>query len=111
VFADESNVHTMEFFDEAQTVKWFASVSVGIHVHTGSLEKEIEEAEREKKGISGLGLPIIGPACNLSCHIVGWHAFDAMNYTGMSQRLKAVPGLDHMLAGWKKYKSNNYLLE
>lgn len=95
MFADESNVHTMEFFDEAQTVKWFASVSVGVLVHTGGLEKEIEEAEGEKKGNTGLGFPIIGPACNSSCHIVGWHAFGTLNYTGMSRVLKVVPGLDH----------------
>lgn len=84
MFADESNVHTMEFFDEAQMVKHIASVSVGILVHTGGLEKEIQETERGKKGTSGLGFPVIGPACNSSCHIVGWHSFDTLNYTGMS---------------------------
>ncbi|XP_078181671.1 putative beta-1,4-xylosyltransferase IRX14 [Carex rostrata] len=93
VFADESNVHTMEFFDEAQMVKHIASVSVGILVHTGGLEKEIQETERGKKGTSGLGFPVIGPACNSSGHIVGWHSFDTLNYTGKIANFVGEEGL------------------
>ncbi|KAJ4798927.1 Glycosyltransferase [Rhynchospora pubera] len=82
VFADESNVHTMELFDEAQMVKWIASASVGILAHTGILGKDIEESESTNKWSSSLGFPVIGPACNSSGHYVGWHALDTSNYTG-----------------------------
>ncbi|KAJ3708109.1 hypothetical protein LUZ61_011814 [Rhynchospora tenuis] len=93
VFADESNVHTMELFDEAQMVNWIASASVGILAHTGILEKDIEESESTNKQSSSLGFPVIGPACNSSGHFVGWRALDTSNYTGKIANFVGEEGL------------------
>ncbi|XP_072962905.1 probable beta-1,4-xylosyltransferase IRX14 isoform X2 [Typha angustifolia] len=64
VFADDSNVHSLEFFDEAKKVNWMGAVSLAILGH--------ESAE----------IPIQGPVCNTSGHLVGWHSFNSINYRG-----------------------------
>lgn len=34
MFADESNMHCLELFDEIQNVKWMGTVSVGVLAHS-----------------------------------------------------------------------------
>ncbi|KAJ3679128.1 hypothetical protein LUZ60_017139 [Juncus effusus] len=99
VFLDESNIHTMEFFDEAQKVKRIGLASVGILVHGGpglgkddDEEQEIE-IEEEKKGKSKLGFPVIGPVCNKSGHFIGFHSFNSSNYTGKIAEFVGEEGL------------------
>lgn len=67
VFADESNVHSMELFDEIQKVKWMGAVSVGFLLHSGMTET-MGNDEKEK-----FPVPIQGPACNSSGDLIGWH--------------------------------------
>ncbi|KAL0726200.1 hypothetical protein Bca4012_022293 [Brassica carinata] len=88
MFADDSNMHSMEFFDEIQNVKWFGAVSVGILAHSGNAEemvmsmdkskREMEEEERRSP------LPVQGPACNATDKLVGWHVFNTLPYAGKS---------------------------
>lgn len=79
VFADDSNIHSMEFFDEAQKVKWMGAVSVGILAHSGNSEpapgRRFNEEEKENSPV-----PIQGPACNSTGQLVGWHAFNSSTY-------------------------------
>ncbi|GAB2279637.1 hypothetical protein Dimus_014281 [Dionaea muscipula] len=35
MFADDSNMHSLELFDEVQKVKWIGAISVGILLHSG----------------------------------------------------------------------------
>lgn len=79
VFADDSNMHSMEFFDEVQKVKWMGAVSVGILAHSGNPEptpnRQFSEEEKEN-----FPVPIQGPACNSSGQLIGWHAFNSLPY-------------------------------
>ncbi|WOL11864.1 putative glucuronosyltransferase [Canna indica] len=82
VFTDDSNVHTVELFDEAQKVKWMGAISVGILTHTGRSDAmgdpEVGEEEKEEKS----PMPIQGPACNSSGHLVGWYTYNPLPNTG-----------------------------
>ncbi|THU63725.1 hypothetical protein C4D60_Mb01t18860 [Musa balbisiana] len=69
VFADESNVHRLELFDEVQKVEWIGALSVGILTHS---QREGEKGQSP--------LPIQGPACNASGHLIGWHTFNNLPY-------------------------------
>ncbi|KAJ0252346.1 Beta-1,4-xylosyltransferase IRX14 [Hirschfeldia incana] len=89
MFADDSNMHSMEFFDEIQNVKWFGAVSVGILAHSGNAEemvmsmdkrRRVEEGEEEERS----SLPVQGPACNATDKLVGWHVFNTLPYAGKS---------------------------
>ncbi|KAK6128697.1 hypothetical protein DH2020_037547 [Rehmannia glutinosa] len=62
MFADDSNMHNLELFNEIQKVKWIGAISVGILVHWG------------------------GPACNSSNHFVGWHTFNPLPYVERSAK-------------------------
>ncbi|CAL9086986.1 unnamed protein product [Musa acuminata var. zebrina] len=73
VFADDSNVHSMELFDEAQKVKWVGAVSIGILAHSG----RSGAGEEDKSPV-----PIQGPACNSSGDLVGWHIYNPLPHTG-----------------------------
>lgn len=75
IFVDDSNMHSMEFFDEIQNVKWFGALSVGIIVQSDRRDESSEEVENPP-------IPAQGPACNSSNKLVGWHTFDALPYTG-----------------------------
>lgn len=75
IFADDSNMHSLEFFDEIQKVKWIGALSVGILAHSGGVEEEISTVQKEED--KHLQLPVQGPACNSSDHFVGWHPFDS----------------------------------
>ncbi|KAJ0989485.1 hypothetical protein J5N97_007841 [Dioscorea zingiberensis] len=88
MFADDSNMHSMEMFDEIQSVKWMGALSVGILAYSGNSEVEVKKEEsdegEEKKNSP---LPIQGPACNSSGHLVGWHTFNSLPYAEKSATL------------------------
>ncbi|KOM32356.1 hypothetical protein LR48_Vigan01g191200 [Vigna angularis] len=71
MFVDDSNMHSMELFDEIQNVKWIGAFSIGILVHSG----RVEEAS---------AIPVQGPACNATNNLVGWHTFKSLRYVGKS---------------------------
>lgn len=83
VFADDSNMHSMELFDEIQNVKWIGALSIGILAHSSTTTDESESstvqrvAEDENRPV-----PVQGPACNSSNKLVGWHTFNTQPYEG-----------------------------
>ena len=80
MFADDSNMHSMELFDEIQSVKWIGAVSVGILVHSGGAdESSTLQGEEEAPP-----MPVQGPACNATNNLVGWHTFNKLRYAGKS---------------------------
>lgn len=85
MFADDSNMHSMELFDEIQKVNWIGAVSVGILAHSGHSDEELLEVQKnvdEKKSV----LPVQGPACNSSNQLVGWHTFASLPYVQKSAK-------------------------
>ncbi|KAG6729155.1 hypothetical protein I3842_01G013000 [Carya illinoinensis] len=85
MFADDSNMHSMELFDEIQNVRWVGALSVGILAHSSDADETsasvIEKNEDEENPES---LPVQGPACNSSNHLAGWHTFNSLPYLGKS---------------------------
>lgn len=78
MFADDSNMHSMELFDAIQSVKWFGAISIGILTHSGtSDELPVPQKEKHKQNSS---LPVQGPACNASDKLVGWHTFNSLPF-------------------------------
>lgn len=83
VFADDSNMHSMELFDEIQNVKWIGALSIGILAHSSTTTDESKSstvqqvAEEENRPV-----PVQGPACNSSNKLVGWHTFNTLPYEG-----------------------------
>ncbi|XP_042411855.1 probable beta-1,4-xylosyltransferase IRX14 [Zingiber officinale] len=75
VFADDSNVHSMELFDEAQRMKWMGAISMGILTLSAGLSGTTAEDRHSP-------VPINGPACNSSGHLVGWHTYNPLPSTG-----------------------------
>jgi len=71
MFVDDSNMHSMELFDEIQNVKWVGAFSIGILVHSGGAEE-------------ASAIPVQGPACNATNNLVGWHTFKPLRYVGKS---------------------------
>ncbi|KAK1359898.1 Glycosyltransferase [Heracleum sosnowskyi] len=86
MFADDSNMHSMEFFDEIQKVKEIGAVSVGILAHSGHSDEEQVSVVQKSGEESKSSLPIQGPACNSSDQLVGWHTFDPLPYLAKSAR-------------------------
>eukprot|EP00262_Sarcandra_glabra_P012540 TRINITY_DN3257_c0_g1_i1.p1 TRINITY_DN3257_c0_g1~~TRINITY_DN3257_c0_g1_i1.p1 ORF type:complete len:517 (+),score=61.23 TRINITY_DN3257_c0_g1_i1:157-1707(+) len=84
MFADDSNMHSMELFDEIQSVKWIGAVSVGILAHSGVSDPSLLVRMKEKEEEQNLLLPIQGPSCNSSGHLVGWHTFNSLPYAEKS---------------------------
>ncbi|GAB2282645.1 Beta-1,4-xylosyltransferase irx14 [Dionaea muscipula] len=77
MFADESNMHSMELLDEVQKVKWIGAISVGILIHSGDADKTLHlEKSDDQRNL----LPVQGPACNSSDNFVGWHTFNSLPY-------------------------------
>ncbi|KAL3640290.1 hypothetical protein CASFOL_015258 [Castilleja foliolosa] len=80
MFADDSNMHNLELFDEIQKVKWIGAVSVGILAHPGGSEGGLrDDSEKAEKNSQ---VPVQGPACNSSDHLVGLHTFNAVTLVG-----------------------------
>ncbi|KAJ6990286.1 beta-1,4-xylosyltransferase IRX14-like [Populus alba x Populus x berolinensis] len=89
MFADDSNMHSMELFDEIQNVKWFGAVSVGILVHSGGADETLLTAaamvdKEAEENLRNPVVPVQGPACNASNKLVGWHTFNSLPYEGKS---------------------------
>lgn len=83
VFVDDSNMHSMELFDEIQNVRWFGALSVGILAHSGNadeLSSVLKTTDRE-----GMPMPIQGPSCDSSGKLVGWHVFNTQPYATKSE--------------------------
>lgn len=89
MFADDSNMHSLELFDEIQNVKWVGAVSVGILAHSGGSEEGgllMGESETDEKDEKKSQFPVQGPACNASSNLVGWHTFDTRPFVEQSAR-------------------------
>ncbi|BFG35909.1 hypothetical protein CerSpe_221830 [Prunus speciosa] len=84
MFADDSNMHTMELFDEMQNVKWFGAVSVGILAHSENAYDLSDSTIHKKEDGENPSMPVQGPACNSSNKLVGWHTFNSLPYVGKS---------------------------
>ncbi|XP_072978835.1 probable beta-1,4-xylosyltransferase IRX14 [Typha angustifolia] len=83
VFADDSNMHSMELFDEIQKVKWMGAASVGILAHSGKPnDRQLSEEEKQN-----FPVPVQGPACNSSGQLAGWHTFNSLPYAEKSATL------------------------
>ncbi|KAL1316215.1 hypothetical protein AAHE18_15G050400 [Arachis hypogaea] len=80
MFADDSNMHSMELFDEIQNVKWIGAVSVGILLHSTDSSATIQREGEEES----TPMPVQGPACNATNKLVGWHTFNSLQYVGRS---------------------------
>ncbi|KAA8531663.1 hypothetical protein F0562_006620 [Nyssa sinensis] len=82
MFADDSNMHSMELFDEIQNVEWIGAVSVGILAHSANSDEESSVVQKEDEENSPM--PVQGPACNSSDKLVGWHTFNSQPYVEKS---------------------------
>ncbi|KAI8535056.1 hypothetical protein RHMOL_Rhmol10G0145300 [Rhododendron molle] len=85
MFADDSNMHSMELFDEIQKVKWIGAVSVGILAHSDNSAEELSVVQKEED-VENSPMPLLGPACNSSDQLVSWHTFNSMPYVGKSAK-------------------------
>nr|ANB66375.1 irregular xylem 3 [Betula platyphylla] len=84
MFADDSNMHSMELFDEIQNVKWVGAISVGILAHSSETDEESSASVIQKEDEENRAVPVQGPACNSSNQLVGWHTFNSIPYVGKS---------------------------
>lgn len=86
MFADDSNMHSMELFDEMQNVKWFGAVSVGILAHSENTDESSssELTVEKKEDGENPSMPVQGPACNSSNKLIGWHTFNSLPYVRKS---------------------------
>ncbi|KAL6972420.1 Beta-1,4-xylosyltransferase irx14 [Sarracenia purpurea var. burkii] len=84
MFADDSNMHSMELFDEIQKVEWIGAVSVGILAHSGYSDDELSVVPKED--VQNSPMPVQGPACNSSDKLVGWHTFNTLPYVEKSAK-------------------------
>lgn len=107
MFADDSNMHSMELFDEIHKVKDVGAVSVGILAHLGTSEEQVSAVGEEIKS----DFPIQGPSCNSSDQLVGWHTFNSLPYAAKSARYIGERGI--VLPGkmeWAGFVLNSRLL-
>ncbi|KAK8702978.1 hypothetical protein V6N13_021312 [Hibiscus sabdariffa] len=79
MFADDSNVHTMELFDEIQNLKWFGAVSVGILVKTANANVSADRKNGEDENHK---FPVQGPSCNATGMLTGWYTFNSLPFAG-----------------------------
>ncbi|KAF8015600.1 hypothetical protein BT93_H1194 [Corymbia citriodora subsp. variegata] len=70
MFADDSNIHSMELFDEIQAVKWIGAVSLGILPHSTVDESDqaVSKIMNESKSL----ITVQGPVCNSANQFIGW---------------------------------------
>ncbi|KAJ3695560.1 hypothetical protein LUZ60_000937 [Juncus effusus] len=80
LFADESNTHSLDLFDEIQKVEWMGSFSLGILAHSGGPDRSLLTDEEKLNP----PLPIQGPACNSSGQLTGFHTFNSIPYSEKS---------------------------
>jgi hypothetical protein len=85
MFADDSNMHSMELFDEIQKVKWIGALSLGILAHSGHSDNEISAFQNRAEENNSF-LPVQGPACNSSDQLIGWHTFNSVPYAEKTAR-------------------------
>ncbi|KAK4755362.1 hypothetical protein SAY87_009119 [Trapa incisa] len=78
IFVDDSNMHSMELFDEIQNVKWIGALSVGILAHSNSAEES--SFSLAWKEADNSVIPVQGPACNSSNRLIGWHTFNSLPF-------------------------------
>lgn len=114
VFADESNVYSLDFFDEIQKVNWVGALSVGMLGHAGFGEPAQLKSKNVREEVVGGGggrhllasrlqgfnssiiePQVQGPACNSTGAIVGWHVYnplpldgEVVRATGSGERLE-----------------------
>ncbi|XP_038994901.1 beta-1,4-xylosyltransferase IRX14-like [Hibiscus syriacus] len=81
MFADDSNMHSMELFDDIQNVKWFGAVSVGILANSANSDEMANQKKEEEENPPML---VQGPACNASNMLAGWHTFNTSPFAGKS---------------------------
>ncbi|KAE8707044.1 putative beta-1,4-xylosyltransferase IRX14H [Hibiscus syriacus] len=81
MFADDSNMHSMELFDEIQNVKWIGAVSVGILANSANSDEMADQKKEEEENPPML---VQGPACNTSNMLAGWHTFNASPFAAKS---------------------------
>lgn len=90
MFADDSNMHSLELFDEIQKVEWIGALSIGILAHSGHSDEDPFEIQNtlnekdEQNSVKSPLMPVQGPACNSSDRLIGWHTFDSGVYKGKS---------------------------
>lgn len=83
MFADDSNMHSMELFDVVQNVKWFGALSIGILAHSGETDElSVSTMQKKEDDEQNVPTPVQGPACNSSNKLIGWHTFNALPYAG-----------------------------
>ncbi|KAM1746152.1 hypothetical protein ACFX11_012809 [Malus domestica] len=111
MFADDSNMHSMELFDELQNVKWFGAVSVGILAHSENTDESSESTIQKKEEGDNMSMPIQGPACNSSNKLIGWHTFNTLPYVGKNANYidDRAPVLPNKLE-WAGFVLNSRLL-
>ncbi|CAH1420899.1 unnamed protein product [Lactuca virosa] len=82
MFADNSNMHSLELFDEIQKVEWIGTVSVGILLHSSHSNEDPFEVQKNLNEPNNKKSPLAtqGPACNSSDHSIGWHTFNFYAY-------------------------------
>ncbi|CAH1437611.1 unnamed protein product [Lactuca virosa] len=82
MFADDSNMHSLELFDEIQKVEWIGTVSVGILLHSSHSNEDPFEVQKNLNEPNNKKSPLAtqGPACNSSDHSIGWHTFNFYAY-------------------------------
>ncbi|KAL1196507.1 putative beta-1,4-xylosyltransferase IRX14H [Cardamine amara subsp. amara] len=77
MFGDDSNMHSMELFDEIQSVKWVGALSIGILAHSGNADELSSVLKNQQEKPS---MPIQGPSCDSSEKLVGWHIYNTQPY-------------------------------
>ncbi|KAK5810839.1 hypothetical protein PVK06_026156 [Gossypium arboreum] len=72
MFANDSNMLSMELFDEIQNVKWFRAVSIGILTHSVNPDEMADHKNDEEENLK---MPVQGPTCNASDMKLEWSGF------------------------------------
>lgn len=82
-------------------------VSVGILAHTGMAD-QLRLSEEDKQNMP---LPVHGPACNSSGHLIGWHTFNSLPFSGKTATVvgEAAPVLPRDLE-WAGFVLNSRML-
>eukprot|EP00249_Psilotum_nudum_P010755 c22743_g1_i1 orf=656-2263(-) len=117
VFADDSNTYSLEFFNAVQRVNWIGSLSIGLLSHSGFPGNLKEEAELKNDALvnrenakqeARQWLPIQGPVCNSTGHLIGWYVPNTTADTvqgSANQRLYSLRMLE-----WSSFVLNAQLL-